>query len=318
MKMHFKHMDQIRLPKDHSHLFANGEPEVVWRKAADLIASISPKFEFYVVRPLFDDILDLFRGKYPGYYAIKTPYHNLPHTMDVFLCAARLMHGMHVAGMKLDNREIALVMYATLLHDVGYAQLRDSEENGTGAQYTPIHVTRGLEFMRDYARGHGIPLDFVEDLVPVISCSDPRLPISSISFPNERIRLAGQILGTADLVGQMADRNYLEKLALLFQEFEEARMGDFKSVHDMMRKTGMFFAKIQKKLDEDFKGLYRKFVPHFKNTLGEEKNFYMESIHKNMEYLAKITALDESEYLRLLRRGDIIKKYLSSQPDLKA
>jgi hypothetical protein len=270
--MYSKYMNQRRNTRDHSHLFANSEPEEVWRKAADLIGSIAPSYKFAFFHMVFDDVIRLFRGEYPGYCPIKTPYHNLPHTLDVFLCAMRLIHGMQLSGMKLSNREIALVMVGTLLHDVGYAQKRDGTETGTGAQFTPTHVARGLEFMRSYAALRGIPADFAEDLVPVISCSDPRLPISIISFPNERILLAGQILGTADLVGQMADRNYLEKLAYLFEEFEEARMGDFKSVHDMMRKTGGFYAKIQTKLDEDFGGLYHRFLPHFKDTLGKERN----------------------------------------------
>ncbi len=311
-------MNQLRLSSDHSHLFSNTEPAEVWRKAVDLISSFCPQFEFFVVQPVFNDVVHLFHGKYPGYYAIKTPYHNLPHTMDVFVCAVRLMHGIRLSGMKLDNREIALVLFAALLHDVGYAQSRTSKEIGTGAQYTPTHVARGLGFMRTYADRHGIPDDFVRDLAPVISCSDPRVPISEISFPNDRILLAGQILGTADLVGQMADRNYLEKLALLFLEFQEAGMGDFKSVHDMMCKTGMFYEKIQKKLDDDFAALYHKFLPHFKETLGEEKNFYMESIRKNMDYLARITALDESEYFNLLRRGGILRQFQSDQPDFNA
>ena len=88
-------------------------------------------------------------------------------------------------------------------------------------------------------------------------------------------------------------------------------MGDFKSVHDMMRKTEGFYAKIQKKLNDDFGGLYHKFLPHFKDTLGKEQNFYMESIRKNMDYLAEITAMEESEYLSMLRRGGITKKFQS-------
>jgi len=306
--MYFKYMDQRLNTRNYSHLFANSEPEEVWHSAADLIGRVAPTYEFAFFRMVFDDVVGLFHGEYPGYCPIKTPYHNLHHTLDVFLCAMRLIHGMRLSGVALSNREIALVMMATLFHDVGYAQLRDGKERGTGAQYTPTHVARGLEFMRSYAAQRGIPADFVEELVPVISCSDPRLPISTISFPNDRILLAGQILGTADLVGQMADRNYLEKLSYLFQEFEEAHMGDFKSVHDMMRKTEGFYAKIQKKLDEDFGGLYHKFLPHFKDTLGKEKNLYMESIRKNMEYLAKITAMDESDYLSRLRRGGIVRK----------
>jgi len=166
--------------------------------------------------------------------------------------------------------------------------------------------------MRSYIADRALPADFADDLAPMIYCSDHRLPISRISFPNKRIRLAGQIVGTADLVGQMADRNYLEKLVGLYQEFEEARMGNYKSVHDMMRKTKNFYVMIQKKLDDSFGGLYHKLSLHFKDTLGTEQNFYMESIRKNMDYLSRVTALSESEYLSMLRRGGIVKKFQST------
>ena len=39
----------------------------------------------------------------------------------------------------------------------------------------------------------------------------------------------GKVLGTADLVAQMADKNYQEKLPLLFLEFQEAGMEEFES-----------------------------------------------------------------------------------------
>lgn len=293
------------------NLFTRSEPEPAWRAVVETISWVSPAHDFTPLRMVFDDVLRLFRGDYPGYCKIKTPYHNLPHTLDVFLCASRLIHGMHLADIRLTDREIALVLMATLLHDVGYAQERDGNETGTGAQFTPTHVARGIEFMRDYARKHGIPADFADDLAPVISCSDPMLSVTNIDFPDERIRLVGKIVGTADLVGQMADRDYLEKLVLLFEEFQEANMANYRSVHDMMRKTEGFHAKIQNKLDSDFSGLYQHFPLHFKALLGEERNFYMESISKNMEYLSQVTAMDESEYLAQLRRGGIITKFLS-------
>lgn len=304
-------MDNRKNSSEASELFVNTDPETVWNQAMALIGRITPTYDFALVHAVFDDVVNLFRGKFPGYGAIKTPYHNLPHTLDVFLCAVRLIHGMQLAGAGLSDREISLVMIATLLHDVGYAQMRDGNETGTGAQYTPIHVSRGIDFMRAYFARRNLPRDFPDDLAPVISCSDPRLSISRIVFPSERIRIAGQIVGTADLVGQMADRNYLEKLVFLFQEFEEARMGDYKSVHDMMRKTEGFYATIQKKLDEDFGGLYHKLALHFQDTLGVNQNLYMESIRSNMDYLSRVTALSESEYLAQLRRGGIIRNFQS-------
>jgi hypothetical protein len=305
-------MKRRRTASEIENLFTSSEPEAAWGAAAELIAEISPEYDFGVLRMIFDDVLRLFHGEYPGFYRIKTPYHNLPHTLDVFLCAVRLIHGMHHSGTRLTDREMTLVMAATLLHDVGYAQSREASEDGTGAQFTPTHVPRGIEFMHRYAAEHGIPADFAADLAPVISCSDPMLSVARIDFADDRIRLAGKIVGTADLVGQMADRNYLEKLVLLFQEFREANMGNYASVHDMMRKTEGFHAKIQKKLDEDFSGLYRHLADHFKATFGDDRNLYMESIGKNMEYLSKVTAMDESEYLAQLRRGDIVRRFLSN------
>lgn len=306
-------MEHRQTTSDVSDLFTNTDPETVWSKATDLIKRTSPAFDFAIARTVFDDVMRLFHGEYPGYCQIKTPYHDLSHTLTVFLCGIRLMHGMQLSGANLTDREITLVMAATLLHDVGYAQVRDGNETGTGAQFTPTHVKRGIEFMRSYVAEHGFPSDFADVLAPMIFCSDPRMPVSRISFPNKRIRLAGQIVGTADLVGQMADRNYLEKLVSLYQEFEEARMGDYKSVHDMLRKTKHFYANIQRKLDNGFGGLYHKLSHHFKETLGTERNFYMEAIRKNMDYLAKITALSESEYLDHLRRGGIAKNHHHSR-----
>jgi len=78
---------------------------------------------------------------YPGYIPIQTPYHDLRHTLDVFICAVRLLHGVHLSGTPLDDEEITLVMIAALLHDIGYAQKVD-EANGSGAQFTQVHVKR--------------------------------------------------------------------------------------------------------------------------------------------------------------------------------
>jgi len=277
------------------------------------MGDISPTYDFKAAKQAFDDVVRLFQGHYPGYCEIKTPYHDLPHTLDVFLCAARLMHGMYLDGSKLSDRDIDLVLLAALMHDIGYAQKRDGKESGTGAQYTPVHIQRGQEFMRNYINGRNFPADYADDLVPITYCSDPMLPITQIIFPNEHVRKLGQVLGTADLVGQMADRNYLEKLVFLFEEFQEANLNLYKDVHDMMRKTHEFHLKIQKKLDVEFAALYQKLQPHFLKTLDEDRNFYMESIRKNLDYLARIVDMNEEDCFSHLRRGGIISKYLAEQ-----
>ncbi len=294
--------------QDIEELFASHEPGPTWNEVTGVICRISPEFDFSPVQTVFDDITRLYRGEYPGYYQIKTPYHDLPHTLDVLLCAVRLMHGAALSGNSLTDREMTLVMLAMLFHDTGYAQLLDGKETGTGAQYTRMHVMRSIEFMRHYVTGHDLPSDIATDLGPIIFCSDPTMPLSHINFPDDRICMLGQIVGTADLVGQMADRNYLEKLTYLYEEFEEGHIGDYQSLYELVCKTNEFYSSIKDKLDSEFGGMYNLLEFHFQDILDTRKNYYMESIEKNMAYLQKLVSLGESDFRSFLRRGGIFQE----------
>lgn len=305
-------MQQSRFASATDDLFNNTEPETVWRKATDIIKMISPGFNFSFSRMVFDDVIHLFLGKYPGFHPIKTPYHDQSHTLDVFLCAVRLMHGMHASGTSLNDQELNMVLIATLMHDVGYAQKRSGKTNGTGAQFTKTHILRGIEFLQDYLDSHKHPAGITRaKLAPIINCSDPMLPLANIAFQNDRLRLLGQILGTADLVGQMADRNYLEKLTSLYEEFQEAQLGNYRNIYDLMCKTHHFWGIIKKKLDDDFGGMYAHLTSHFNATMNMNKNFYMDSIVKNMEYLKQVVAMGETDYLSMLKRGGFAGKLVS-------
>jgi len=290
-----------------NNLFANSDPAIVWEKASAIIIRLKPDYDFHLIRSVFDDVLHLFYGEYPGYSAIKTLYHDLPHTLDVFLCAVRLMHGVHISGTLLTDEEITLIMIAALMHDIGYAQLQ-GEESGTGAQYTQTHVKRGTVFMRDYLAGRHLPAGFADVLEPMIFSTDPALKFGDINFPDGRTRFLGQLVVTADLTGQMADRTYLEKLLFLYLEFREAHFGDFQSIHDMLRKTEQFYEITRAKLDGPYERLYVHLSLHFRDMLGIEKNYYLESIEKNIAYLEKVIAQNEAEYLSMLKRGGIVEK----------
>lgn len=290
-----------------NNLFANGNPDEVWPKAAEIVRRISPAYDFFIARTAFDDIVRLFRGEYPGYCPIRTLYHDLHHTLDVFLCAVRLMHGVHLSGTRLADSEMTVIMMAALMHDIGYAQ-REGEETGTGAQYTQSHVSRGIEFMQRYAADRGLQPELAAHLKFVILCTDPALGISEIYFPDERTRLLGQIVSTADLTGQMADRTYLEKLLFLYLEFEEAHFGSFQNIHDLLCKTRNFYEVTRQKLDGELGGIYARLEFHFKDWFGVENNYYLESIEKNIAYLDKVTSLNEAKYLSMLKRGGIVEK----------
>ncbi len=290
-----------------NNLFANGNPEEVWPRAAEIVRRISPAYDFSVARAAFDDVVRLFCGEYPGYCPIRTLYHDLHHTLDVFLCAVRLMHGVHLSGTRLADDEMTMIMLAALMHDVGYAQ-QEGEESGTGAQYTQSHVRRGIEFMQRYAGDRRLPPELAIRLKFIILGTDPAQAISEIPFPDERTRLLGQIVSTADLTGQMADRTYLEKLLFLYLEFEEAHFGSFQNIHDLLRKTRNFYEVTRQKLDGELGGIHARLAFHFKDRFGVENNYYLESIEKNIAYLDKVTSLNEAKYLSMLKRGGIVEK----------
>ena len=298
-------MNNIPTTSEIHQLTANDNPDEVWAKAIDIVRRINPAYDFTLAHTVFTDVLHLFRGEYPGYSSIKTPYHNLHHTLDVFLCAVRLMHGVHISGTRIADREITLIMMATLMHDIGYVQLLN-EAAGTGAQHTLTHVGRGIKFMQHYLVEHDLPADFVTPLALLMNSTNPGLDFDAIDFPDQRTRLLAQIVGSADIVGQMADRSYLEKLLFLYLEFKEAQFGNYANLHDLLRQTKSFYeATREKKLDGKFEGIYQKLTLHFKDYMGMETNYYMESIEKNIAYLAKVISLDETEFMTMLKRGGI-------------
>jgi hypothetical protein len=296
------------IPAEIRELFVNYDPLETWNKASQIVENIRADIDLSNVKNVFDDVMCLFDGSYPKYSSIQTPYHDLRHTLDVFMCSVRLLHSVHLSGTKLSDEEISLIMIAALLHDVGYAQ-KTVEARGSGAQLTQIHVMRGIEFMQKNLRNWHLPKAWKIPLTQIIRCTDLRVHLSDIDFVTPRILLLGQIVGSADIVGQMADRTYLEKLLFLFVEFKEAQYGNLNDTHDLLKKTRTFYDSIRKSLDGELGGTYQKLNFHFNEWVGEDRNFYIESIEKNIDYLDKVIKLQKSEWLSMLKRHGIVNRF---------
>ena len=56
----------------------------------------------------------------------------------------------------------------------------------------------------------------------MIRCTGVNAALSVIPFQSEMEKVAGFALGTADLLGQMAAEDYVDKLPILYAEFAEA------------------------------------------------------------------------------------------------
>ncbi|GAB4421380.1 MAG: hypothetical protein OHK0054_12130 [Sideroxydans sp.] len=290
-----------------SRYFDNTDPQRVWQQAVDTIRLFHPDFDFMLVEKVFRDVQRMFYGEFPGYAPIRTLYHDLSHTLEVFMCGVRLMHGVHCSGIALEEEEVRQMMLAILLHDIGYAQ-RLGEETGTGAQLTRTHVRRGVEFMEHYFGARHLPSDIMVDVKGMILGTEHFRPFGEIDFANERTRLLAQIVATADIVGQMADRKYVEKLAFLYFEFREAEFGNYRNMFDLMCKTPDFYRITRDKLDGVLGGIYRHLEAHFEATLGECRNHYMEAIERNIAYLERVVIRSgENDLIKSLRRYGIAR-----------
>ena len=56
----------------------------------------------------------------------------------------------------------------------------------------------------------------------MIRCTGLTTDLPAIPFSNEQEMIVGHSIGTGDLLGQIAAPDYVEKLPLLYLEFEEA------------------------------------------------------------------------------------------------
>jgi HD superfamily phosphodiesterase len=230
------------------------------------------------------------------------------HTNEVVLCSARMLHGLHLSGKGLDDEHIDAALLGALMHDVGYL-MRHEEASGTGAQFTDTHVVRGVDFAREQLSD--LPANVMEAMIKVIQLTDHRKPANSVSFDNVQQRRAAYATASADLIGQMANRAYLERLSLLYLEFAEANFTGFNDFHELLEKTTGFYQLTNARLVHELGGLSPVLARHFSAQEGMERNFYLESIESNLLYLQSIVREDRSRRLELLRRGGMTKEVLA-------
>ena len=238
--------------------------------------------------------IECFSGHYRDYQAVDARYHDFEHTLQGTLCLARLLHGRHAAGAQpqFSQRMFQLALLAILLHDTGYLKKRVDTE-GTGAKYTVIHVNRSAQFAGQLLREKGFTAAEIKAVQNMICCTGVNAALEVIPFQSEMEKIAGFALGTADLLGQMAAEDYVDKLPILYAEFAEAAsyskdptlfVAMFSSAANLMEKTPAFWGRVVRvKLDRDFGGLHR----FLNDPYPSGPNWYFERIEANLERLRR-------------------------------
>jgi hypothetical protein len=289
------------------HVGSPHDYEETLTEVAKLVKRCAPAHDLMLLIEAMNLVRRLFEGELPGYQPLQTPYHDHRHTLEVFLCAARLIDGMHRAGQTLSAAALDAALIGALLHDVGYVKTVDEGE-GSGAQFTIDHVSRGVRFAQRHA-------DFLDAARLSMTCNviratkhdcDPQ-QLNFAAADEERAALA---VASADLVGQMASREYLERLLFLYFEFREASIQGFADYHDLLEKTADFYRQTQSRLQHQLGGVAEYLALHFTQSGGAGRNYYQESIDRNIAYLEAVLKEDRNARLTRLKRGGIVDQAL--------
>ncbi|MFO7569142.1 MAG: hypothetical protein R6W75_05035 [Smithellaceae bacterium] len=269
-----------------------------------VISMVDAGYDFQRFDIVFADIEKLFHGQFPGYRPCNTYYHDFRHTLLALLAMVRLMHGASLENITFSEKELNLGLISALMHDTGYIQSID-DYAGTGAKYTLSHIGRGIIFVQKYFAGNPYFEGDMKEFHDILSCTGAHTMVGADEFSSESIALLGKMMGTADLLGQMADRLYLEKLMLLYSEFEEGEVPGFDSEIDLYRKTVSFYNRTRARFEKEFGGVIRYMQNHFKARWDIDGNVYEGAIENNINYLKFVLKSSQKDIYHSLRRNAI-------------
>ena len=269
-----------------------------------------PAEPFDQVAHSFEEFDKLYNGHMPGYHGVDTVYHDRQHSLDMTLAMARLLVGYERSvepRLRVGGERAAMALVTSLFHDAGYIRELSDSGHRNGAEFTLYHVTRSARFLARFLPTMGTD-KWVPIATRIVHFTGYEIELDQIELADPRDRKVGNLLGTADLIAQMADRCYLEKCRdRLYPEFvlggiaaapgSDGRLRvRYSSGLDLLRQTPRFVRETRiQRLEGEFEHAYRYVEPLFGGS-----NPYLEAIDRNLGYLARVL---HSERWPMLRRN---------------
>ena len=196
-------------------------------------------------------------------------YHDINHTIMVTLVGQEILRGRHIVAGGITPRDWLHFTVSLLYHDIGYVRgICRGDSNGryvinmngdtvtvpegsTDAVMTPYHVARSKLFVRERFGQH--TLVTLDTAVIEENIEHTRFPVPQDEMHQSADDFPG-LLRAADLIGQLADINYLRKTSALFNEFRETGMNDvlkYRSPADLRANYPQFFWHVVKPYIEE-------------------------------------------------------------------
>lgn len=164
------------------------------------------------------------------------PYHDVNHTIMVTLVGQEILRGKHITQGGITPRDWLHFMVSLLCHDIGYVrgvchgdgggryvmntkgETTELPAGATDAALTPYHVNRSKLFVRE--RFGKVALTSIDTMVIEDNIEHTRFPVPADDEHSNRADYPG-LVRAADLIGQLADPNYIRKIPALYAEFHE-------------------------------------------------------------------------------------------------
>jgi hypothetical protein len=168
-------------------------------------------------------------------------YHDVEHTIMVTLAGQEILRGKHIREGGVKPRDWLHFVASLLCHDIGYVRGvcrgdRDGKyvtgfadehvalpAGATDAALTLYHVNRSKLFVRE--RFGAVSLAHIDIATIEANIEHTRFP-----YPEEGDSATTDdypgLVRAADLIGQLADINYVRKMPALFAEFKETGMAE--------------------------------------------------------------------------------------------
>lgn len=263
-----------------------------------LYQGLYPRAACAPIRRAFEHVLRLYRGRHPGFHACDTQFHDTQHLLEVTLAMARLMEGYErgrAAGAPLSPTLYSVGVVSALFHDVGYLRRRGDRRHAHGAEYTLTHVGRSARFVGEYLRGVGLAR-YAPAAAAIVHYTGHERPAEAIRIDGALPRRIGQMLGTADLIAQMADRCYLEKRRdRLYAELVAGGVAGrlIRSAGELVRRTHDFHLRALRRLDVQLARAYEYAERHFGG-----QNLYLEAMQSNARHARVLASARRDDLLR--------------------
>ncbi|MEM6424623.1 MAG: Npun_R2479 family HD domain-containing metalloprotein [Cyanobacteria bacterium P01_H01_bin.119] len=188
-------------------------------------------------------------------------YHNTEHTVFVTLVGQEVLRGRHIREGGVSCEDWLHFLISLCCHDIGYVKGVCHEDyvpkrvyatgrgeetiilpaGSTDASLTPYHVDRGKLFIQERFGGHNlIKAGIIQDNIELT-----RFPVPHDSDHQDTKNFPG-LVRAADLIGQLSDPRYLQKIPALFAEFEETGVNEqlgYATSEDLRRNYPRFYWK---------------------------------------------------------------------------